>query len=181
MSVYDTILRAQMEQGNLGGKSMMRQLGLDRKEEKRREKKEKKEVAESKIKKHIKFTISHAEVFLSTDSNGLSDPYVIIRKKKHSLTKILRTPYAKETLKPNWDYSETVLMTDKSVIMSYFNCVVELWDHDKIKDDFIGSTKVTCNTTPKAYSDIYDVEILDPKNPKQVNAKLRFSTQVVFP
>ena len=75
------------------------------------------------------------------DSNGLSDPYVIVQHiyadplfAHHSPELMARTPHVKKTLNPTWDHSIDLIALPGDSIKFL------VYDHDLLsKDDFMGS------------------------------------------
>jgi hypothetical protein len=89
----EDIIQSQKEQGHLGGKPEKKIKSGDKK------KSDKVEVA---------ITVHSAKVWVSTDSNGLSDPYVKVIQQGVINKTLLTTPTIKENLNPVWEYTKTV-------------------------------------------------------------------------
>ncbi|KYQ91615.1 hypothetical protein DLAC_07384 [Tieghemostelium lacteum] len=73
----------------------------------------------------------------ATDPNGLSDPYVRIGKAENDSIFASRwlceTPVQEKTLSPTWNFEEEVIVNKKLTKL-----VLELWDKDTFRNDFIG-------------------------------------------
>ncbi|KAK5575058.1 hypothetical protein RB653_010313 [Dictyostelium firmibasis] len=154
MSIYEDIMRAQVKQGNMGGRNGP--LGYLLRDNKKKEKASKPKVqkpAKAVVTKNP-FTIKLEEGTITnpTDSNGLSDPYLIIMaiKPDNSLSKVLfKSTVCKKTLTPVWNESGEFFVNDNvSTLM------VELWDHDVLsKNDFIGRTIISMYSLVAGYTD----------------------------
>eukprot|EP01132_Coremiostelium_polycephalum_P006795 gene6795-8431_t len=173
MSIYEDILRAQVKQGNFGGKKgPFAYLA---------EKKKKKPNKEIKYDDWLVYeiTVKDAQLYVAHDSNGFSDPYVRIGKTKKDGSVfakkwLLETPVIKKTLTPSWNYTDQITVnTAKS-----WQLTVELWDHDSLKDDLIGSTTYYPPTAIGG-NETKKLEITDPKNDKIINGHLNIQVSVV--
>ncbi|KAM9984864.1 hypothetical protein ACTFIY_009296 [Dictyostelium cf. discoideum] len=148
MSIYEEIMRAQVKQGNMGGRNGP--LGYLLRETKQKEKKAVK-VNTPKPPKPVvtqsPYTINLIEgtVTTATDNNGFSDPYLVIIaiKPDNSFSKILfKSNVCKKTLTPTWNQVENFFVKDNVT-----DIIVELWDHDVLsKNDFIGRSIISMNT-----------------------------------
>ncbi|KAN0038097.1 hypothetical protein ACTA71_000269 [Dictyostelium dimigraforme] len=143
-NIYMDIISAQVSQGNFGGKNG--QFGYLAKDQKRREKKLSKAKYESpkkKVEEKIECDISirNGTVAEATDSNGLSDPFVIIwsiDSEGQPDKSLYKSKVCKKTLSPNWDESGIL-----KIKPSYKSLIVELWDHDLLTaNDFIGRATI---------------------------------------
>ncbi|KYQ91616.1 hypothetical protein DLAC_07385 [Tieghemostelium lacteum] len=89
----------------------------------------------------ISFNILNATVLEATDPNGLSDPYVRIGKvKSDSLFAsrwLVETEVQEKTLSPTWNYMEEVII-GKDID----RIIIELWDKDTFRNDYIGRAYV---------------------------------------
>lgn len=108
---------------------------------KKRDEKEKKDKAAEKWK--VTVTCHSAVVYLSTDSNGLSDPYMeVYVGDDNSWKRIGTTKVQEKTLSPAWNesFSATVdgLATDIKI---------KLFDKDKFGSDYIGTWKSFSHTS----------------------------------
>ncbi|KAM9970779.1 hypothetical protein ACTFIR_002643 [Dictyostelium discoideum] len=171
-NIYMDIIASQVSQGNFGGKNG--QFGYLAKDKSRREKKLTKEAKfEAPIKKvEEKF---ECNVFIgsgtakSTDSNGLSDPFVIIWSvdaEGQPDKSLFKSKVCKKTLTPNWDEKGILKLKE-----SYKSLIVELWDHDLLTaNDFIGRARINVDAINiKKYSytfkdtvSVYDGELSTP-------------------
>lgn len=85
----------------------------------------------------VSVTIKDAEVYLSTDSNGLSDPYVEVFVGTDSSWKRIGTTKVQEkTLKPVWDETFTA-----SVNGLYRELKIKMYDKDRFGSDYVGTWK----------------------------------------
>eukprot|EP00727_Mastigamoeba_balamuthi_P010898 m51a1_g6430 putative multiple c2 and transmembrane domain-containing protein 1-like isoform x2 (1566) ;mRNA; r:348362-357282 len=85
------------------------------------------------MKHRVAITVAEARGIQPKDSNGLSDPYVLVRVGDQKA----RTKTIKETLTPSWN--ETFTMEVKQNELVFFEC----WDRDTLKsDDFEGTFSV---------------------------------------
>ncbi|KAN0018816.1 hypothetical protein ACTFIU_008749 [Dictyostelium citrinum] len=155
MSIYEDIMRAQVKQGNMGGKNGP--LGYLLRDTKKKEK-----VAKVNTPKPPKpvvtkssYTINLVEgtVTNPTDSNGLSDPYLVIMaiKPDNSFSKhLFKSDVCKKTLTPKWNQVEHFIVND-----NVSDIIVELWDHDVLsKNDFIGRSIISMYTVrSRGYDD----------------------------
>eukprot|EP01133_Synstelium_polycarpum_P012291 gene12291-14409_t len=167
-NIYEEILRAQVQQGNFGGKrGPFAYLA-----EKKKRKPTKEIVYDNWMAYEV--TVTSAELYLATDSNGFSDPYVRIGKSVSdglfSKKWVLQTPSISKTLNPVWNYTNTFTVNaGKSSVLQ-----LQLWDKDALKDDFIGRVEIWVPTNVGAQQ-TKTVDIMDPKNNKIINAKVTYS------
>lgn len=93
----------------------------------------------------------------AADSNGLSDPYVVIHSVDGNKFRIGTTSVIKQTLNPSWD----------PLLKSPFTCpytrarsfLFEIWDKDSIsKDDFLGTAHFDLEIHPIGQPVCLDVE-----------------------
>eukprot|EP01133_Synstelium_polycarpum_P020482 gene20482-24580_t len=152
MSIYEDILRAQVKQGNFGGKKgPFAYLAKDNRKEKNAKKERKYVTAGAESSKLYKITLVSGTVANATDSNGLSDPYARIGKISPKLFEskwIFETKADPKTLTPQWNESEEVYLDIRN---KHQFLIVQLWDRDMLKDDFIGSCLIKMsliNDTP---------------------------------
>ncbi|GAM25680.1 hypothetical protein SAMD00019534_088550 [Acytostelium subglobosum LB1] len=172
MSIYEDILRAQVKQGNFGGKhGPFAYLA-----EKKKRKPTKEIIYDNWLGYEV--TVERAELYIATDSNGFSDPYVRIGKKvKDGLFSkkwVLQTPAVSKTLNPVWNYTNSFTVN----IGKSSDLQLQLWDKDALKDDFIGSATFSVPTGLYS-SQTKTVDIYDPKNSKIINAKVTFTIKCV--
>ncbi|KAK5579807.1 hypothetical protein RB653_009494 [Dictyostelium firmibasis] len=162
-NIFNQIATTQVNAGNFGGRDGP--LGHYATSEK---KKGGKKVEDFKI---IRFTITKGDVFKAWDSNGLADPKVIVYllKKKDDGTEskklLFKTNVCKKTLKPDFNFSEMYKIPVKAI-----DILMELWDDDLIKDDFIGSCKIPINFTD--FPNASNYVLLDKDNFAQGNVSL---------
>ncbi|KAM9973293.1 hypothetical protein ACTFIR_012669 [Dictyostelium discoideum] len=103
-------------------------------------KKEKKGVGRAADSTETVITIVYCngKVFEAQDSNGLADPYIRIGtvKSEGVFSKKWKSesPVCEKTLSPDWNYCEDEFIMKKTTK----EFVVELWDKDTLKDDFVG-------------------------------------------
>ena len=120
----------------------------------------------------MKVEIIEARDLLASDSNGFSDPYVVIQestglyiidKNKYPL----KTPVVKKTLNPVWNFSTEVPYT------SYFGKIhFNVFDWDRFSsDDFLG----TCSLSPSLLNSGAPVDVWVPLEQKPYPKK-RLST-----
>ncbi|KAN0038080.1 hypothetical protein ACTA71_000252 [Dictyostelium dimigraforme] len=137
-NIFNQIVETQVNAGNYGGRDGP--LGHYATNGK---KKEGKKVKPFDI---VRFTISRGEVFKAWDSNGLADPKVylyLLKKKKdgeESKKLLFKTEVCKKTLSPDFKFSEMYKIPTEAV-----EVLMEIYDDDLIKDDFIGSCKILLN------------------------------------
>ncbi|EAL71004.1 hypothetical protein DDB_G0272734 [Dictyostelium discoideum AX4] len=86
----------------------------------------------------ITIVYGDGKVFEAQDSNGLADPFIRIGtvKSEGVFSKKWKSesPVCEKTLTPNWNYCEDEFIIKKTTK----ELVVELWDKDTLKDDFVG-------------------------------------------
>ncbi|KAN0033250.1 hypothetical protein ACTA71_002674 [Dictyostelium dimigraforme] len=146
MSIYEEIMRAQVKQGNMGGRNGP--LGYVLRESKKKEK-----VAKVNTPKPPKPVVNKSPYTINlvsgtvtnpTDNNGFSDPYLVIMaiKPDNSFSKhLFKSNVCKKTLTPTWNQSEDFVVGDNIT-----DIIVELWDHDVLsKNDFIGRSIISMN------------------------------------
>ncbi|KAN0019049.1 hypothetical protein ACTFIU_002251 [Dictyostelium citrinum] len=158
-NIYMDIISSQVSQGNFGGKNG--QFGYLAKDKSRREKKLSKAKYETPKKKtddkfECNIHIRTGTVAEATDSNGLSDPFVIIwsvDSEGNPDKSLYKSKVCKKTLNPNWDEKGTLKLKT-----SYKSLIVELWDHDLLSaNDFIGRAKVLVDCSDiKKYSSSFN-------------------------
>ncbi|KAM9993874.1 hypothetical protein ACTFIZ_011845 [Dictyostelium cf. discoideum] len=147
-NIYMDIIASQVSQGNLGGKNG--QFGYLAKDKSRREKKLSKEKIETPKKKvdekfECQVLIGSGTVAEATDSNGLSDPFVIIWSvddEGQPDKSLFKSKVCKKTLTPKWDEKGSLKLKS-----TYKSLIVELWDHDLLSaNDFIGRAKINVDS-----------------------------------
>ena len=135
----------------------------------------------------MEFKIQTGKVNRPFDKNGFADPYgislttfliqyvffavshisITIRylrvKTQGSLTWLFSTQVQKKTLTPNWNEKHTVVVNRNHTKDLVF--VIEIWDDDFLKDDFIGTAKLTFYAGSKDAKFEFngDVELVDKK------------------
>ncbi|KAM9994892.1 hypothetical protein ACTFIY_001073 [Dictyostelium cf. discoideum] len=143
-NIYMDIIAAQVSQGNFGGKNG--QFGYLAKDKSRKEKKLTKakfETPKKKVEEKFEFNvlIGSGTVAEATDSNGLSDPFVIIWSvddEGQPDKSLFKSKVCKKTLTPTWDEKGSLKLKE-----SYKSLIVELWDHDLLSaNDFIGRARI---------------------------------------
>lgn len=79
----------------------------------------------------MEFEVVSATGLGSFDSNGLSDPYVVLffNKKKFAKTEVM-----KKTLSPTWNFKTTHSVITGDTVK------FELWDRDTFVDEFMGAS-----------------------------------------
>ncbi|KAF2074603.1 hypothetical protein CYY_004110 [Polysphondylium violaceum] len=88
--------------------------------------------------KFWKVRFTSAEIDHGYDSNNKADPYVRIGKKGKIMNKWLFQTRVKEaTLSPKWDQETRIVVSPKNP-----DYIIEIWDQDPIKDDFIGFAEI---------------------------------------
>jgi len=101
----------------------------------------------------IEVEILEARDLLASDSNGFSDPYVVIDKTP-GLASGAKTPVVKKSLNPVWNYS-TVLHFDHNLSKIKFR----VFDWDRFSsDDPLG----TCSFSPSIFNDGVPLEVWEP-------------------
>eukprot|EP01129_Flabellula_baltica_P007914 TRINITY_DN310_c0_g1_i2.p1 TRINITY_DN310_c0_g1~~TRINITY_DN310_c0_g1_i2.p1 ORF type:complete len:1279 (-),score=344.19 TRINITY_DN310_c0_g1_i2:4-3840(-) len=78
-------------------------------------------------------TIVQAEDLAAKDSNGLSDPYCVVKYK----SKEYKTSVIDETLNPTWNESFKLEFTDFEEVIQ-----LDVWDKDKNGKDFLGKYEI---------------------------------------
>ncbi|EFA81581.1 C2 domain-containing protein [Heterostelium album PN500] len=133
MSIYQDIITAQVDRGQFGGKKGP--LGfLSSKNLKKSKKSSNHNYNSSKYESRtwIKFEFLTGTVAEATDSNGFSDAFIKIGINKPGIFEkkfLLETPVKKKTLTPDWEgWSST------------HDIIIEMWDEDPFRNDFIGRT-----------------------------------------
>lgn len=116
-------------------------------EKKRKARAKKAEAEEEKRKAAEKWlvtvTVEHAKVYVSTDSNGLSDPYMeVYVGSDSSWTRIGTTKVCSKTKSPTWDQTFT-----GKVDGLHQDIKLKLYDKDMIGSDYIGSCKCLHRST----------------------------------
>eukprot|EP01133_Synstelium_polycarpum_P020481 gene20481-24579_t len=147
--VYQEILREQVKQGNFGGKKGPFAYLT-------KEKKQEKASKYSKMEgyKLHKITLDCGIVQEATDTNGQSDPYCRIGRISPKLFQskwLHETKADPKTLVPVWEETFEVYLnkTGKDKFL-----ILQLWDRDMLKDDFIGSCIIDMSTISD-YTSIY--------------------------
>ena len=110
-------------------------------EKKRKARAKKEEAADQKKlaaqKWRVSVTVNSAEIYLSTDSNGLSDPYAeVYVGDDDSWRRIGSTKVISETMKPEWNETFEATVTGLQTLVK-----VKLYDKDKFGSDYIGTWK----------------------------------------
>jgi len=101
----------------------------------------------------IEVEIVEARDLLSSDSNGFSDPYVVIEKTP-GLAAGAKTPIIKKNLNPVWNFS-TVLHFDHNLTKIKF----KVFDWDRFSsDDPLGC----CSFSPSVFNDGVPLDIWEP-------------------
>ncbi|KYR02979.1 C2 domain-containing protein [Tieghemostelium lacteum] len=166
-------MRAQVKQGYMGGKNGP--LGyLMKKKESKGKKFEYKPKYEDY--REVTITVDNATLYVATDSNGLSDPYVKVyaSKKKGilSTTHLFTTSVQSKTLSPVWNHSETVSLCPEHI---HDYLIFELYDKDILVNDFIGKGRIMLNKS--GYSN-FKLDLFDKDNNKIINAQVYGSIKV---
>jgi len=101
----------------------------------------------------IEIEVIEARDLLASDSNGFSDPYVVIDPTA-GFTSGAKTPIIKKTLNPVWNYN-TVLVVDPSFKKIKFR----VFDWDRFsKDDCLG----TCSFSASMFADGVPLDVWQP-------------------
>ena len=101
----------------------------------------------------IEVDILEARDLIASDSNGFSDPYVVIDPTA-GFTSGAKTPIIKKTLNPVWNYN-TVLVVDPSFKKIKFR----VFDWDRFsKDDCLG----TCSFPASMFADGAPLDVWEP-------------------
>lgn len=133
---------------------------------KEREEAEHKRLAAEKW--HVSVTVHSATVYLSTDSNGLSDPYaeVFVGDPDAVLgySKIGSTKTKSKTMSPTWEETFETNVTGLDTAVK-----IKLYDKDMIASSYLGSWKSTSHTTGGK------IEICPKGNNKQINAHVNIT------
>eukprot|EP00026_Physarum_polycephalum_P017218 Phypoly_transcript_18373.p1 GENE.Phypoly_transcript_18373~~Phypoly_transcript_18373.p1 ORF type:complete len:176 (+),score=37.56 Phypoly_transcript_18373:110-637(+) len=159
MSIYEDIIRAQVKQGNMGGKKGP--LGSYAKE--------KKKDKITSTKHHFEVTITGGKVYKSTDANGLCDPWVRVCKPGLLGKTLCHTDVQHKTLEPKWDYKGKF----KVDISSDKNCaelIVEMLDKDMVGNDRVGIATIQVSQFGLSATTL---KLRDPKDDKQINAEIQ--------
>jgi len=110
----------------------------------------------------IEVEIVEARDLLSSDSNGFSDPYVVIEKTP-GLASGAKTPIIKKNLNPVWNYT-TVLHFDHNLQKIKF----KVYDWDRFSsDDPLGS----CSFSPSIFNDGVPIDQWEPLKQKPKKKK----------
>lgn len=106
-------------------------------------------IASFRFENHIPFpakrsasivTIHHCRDLVAADSNGLSDPYVVLKQisAKNEVLATFQTEKILKTLNPTFDASFAIPELEAGQTLEF-----EVWDHDIIgKDDFLGKVRL---------------------------------------
>eukprot|EP00727_Mastigamoeba_balamuthi_P003762 m51a1_g13383 hypothetical protein (337) ;mRNA; f:948-2342 len=81
---------------------------------------------------HVTLRLVGARDLIASDSNGLSDPYAVVRVPGRSSHKAYKTRVVKKSLAPTWDESVDLPLCSGPLL-------VELFDKDLFRDDPLGS------------------------------------------
>ncbi|KAM9986069.1 hypothetical protein ACTFIZ_004323 [Dictyostelium cf. discoideum] len=108
--------------------------------------------ADQKTETVVTIVYIRGEVFEPQDSNGLADPYIRIGtvKSEGVFSKKWKSesPVCEKTLSPNWNnYEDEFIMKQTTKEL-----VVELWDKDTLKDDFVGRTIIDISKIVTSFS-----------------------------
>eukprot|EP00026_Physarum_polycephalum_P016303 Phypoly_transcript_17180.p1 GENE.Phypoly_transcript_17180~~Phypoly_transcript_17180.p1 ORF type:complete len:169 (+),score=38.72 Phypoly_transcript_17180:277-783(+) len=141
MSIYQDIYDAQRSQGYMGGKKGATYGKY--KDGKAKEHKEKKESEKAKY----SVTIHSGQVYKSTDSNGLSDPYVRICKNNLLGRTLMETPVQHKTLSPSWEYTGEFSLSKEKGKNAEVNIV--LLDKDMVGSDKVGEYTFSLGSSGK--------------------------------
>jgi len=110
----------------------------------------------------IEVEIVEARDLLASDSNGFSDPYVVIEQTP-GLASGAKTPIIKKTLNPVWNFS-TVLHFDMNLTKIKF----KVYDWDRFSsDDPLGS----CSFSPSIFNDGVPIDTWEPLKQKPKKKK----------
>ncbi|XP_002961839.2 synaptotagmin-5 [Selaginella moellendorffii] len=82
-------------------------------------------------------TVIRAENLIAADTNGLADPYAVLRMKKSDQK--IRTKVLNKTLQPEWNQTFDFVVEDAIHDM----LIVEIWDHDTFGKDYMGRCALT--------------------------------------
>eukprot|EP01117_Protostelium_nocturnum_P004169 TRINITY_DN15471_c0_g1_i1.p1 TRINITY_DN15471_c0_g1~~TRINITY_DN15471_c0_g1_i1.p1 ORF type:complete len:164 (-),score=28.99 TRINITY_DN15471_c0_g1_i1:98-589(-) len=128
MSIYDDIIRSQVKQGYLGGKNgALGSYAKDKPKEK-----------EVKAPKHnYQIQITKGEIFVSSDRNGLSDPYVVLKVDKLLGKTLAETESIPDNMQPEWNYTHTFVAREGTKV------VVKMMDKDPIGSNTVGEYNIT--------------------------------------
>ncbi|KAN0026240.1 hypothetical protein ACTFIV_007224 [Dictyostelium citrinum] len=139
---------------NYGSSSLHKALGsgADKKE-----KKTSNRTADSATETILNIVYRDGKVFEAQDPNGLADPYIRIGtvKSEGVFSKKWKSesPVCEKTLSPNWNGYEEETIIKKTTA----ELVVELWDKDTLKDDFIGRAIIDISTV-STYAKSFNIE-----------------------
>ncbi|EDQ85579.1 uncharacterized protein MONBRDRAFT_34172 [Monosiga brevicollis MX1] len=89
--------------------------------------------AESAVQLGLHIIIRGAEGLMAADSNGTSDPFVIIRLGKHKE----QTKVIKKTTEPDWNQDFFIPLTSESPTV----LELEVYDKDTLSQDYLGSVR----------------------------------------
>jgi len=85
---------------------------------------------------HLKVVVVAARNLASKDFNGTSDPYCLVKylsDKTQQVEKEYKSVTIYETLNPEWNEEFEFHVEEKKGVI-----LIELWDHDATKDDYLG-------------------------------------------
>ncbi|KAN0052861.1 hypothetical protein ACTA71_012341 [Dictyostelium dimigraforme] len=121
---------------NYGSSALHRALGSGAGSQK--EKKSSGRKADYETETIVNIVYNNGKVFEAQDSNGLADPYIRVGtvKSEGVFSKKWKSesPVCEKTLTPDWKNFEEDIIVKRTTK----ELVVELWDKDTLKDDFIG-------------------------------------------
>ena len=96
--------------------------------------------------------VHSGKIYLSTDDNGLSDPYVRLGRLRsediNDIKWLYTSPVEKETLTPNWRARSSIRIQPDEYL------VVEVKDKDLFIDDFVGRSYVKVPERGEKYLEI---------------------------
>eukprot|EP01117_Protostelium_nocturnum_P011951 TRINITY_DN4372_c0_g1_i1.p1 TRINITY_DN4372_c0_g1~~TRINITY_DN4372_c0_g1_i1.p1 ORF type:complete len:131 (-),score=37.58 TRINITY_DN4372_c0_g1_i1:43-435(-) len=86
-------------------------------------------------------TAVSGNVWVSTDRDGLSDPYIVMKKKGLLGKTLFETPVVNDSMSPVWNFTEVITARKNTTI------TVKLMDKDPIGSNTIGVASFKLNGT----------------------------------
>ena len=129
----------------------------------------------------LKVYVISAKNLPAKDSNGLSDPYVVLYSLDKHKFRFGKTPEIKETLNPSWD---PLLKTPYQCPFTRTKSIIfDIWDKDKVsKDDYIGTAEFDLLMHPIGQPVTLDVDNVSvpTKRPPKIVVQVDFPSSI-FP
>ncbi|KAG1327896.1 Synaptotagmin-5 [Cocos nucifera] len=107
------------------------------------------------------------------DITGKSDPYVVVKMMKTEMRN--RTRVVKESLNPIWEETFDFLVEDGLHDL----LILEVWDHDMLKKDFIGRCIITL-TRVMIEGKLADTFFLEGSETGKLNLSLKWRPQPIY-